>query len=93
VFADLDGLAALQAACDLVITTSTVNAHLAGALGLPSWVLLPKRIGTLWYWFKDRNDSPWYPSLELIRQSHDGDWTGAIEVAAQRLRACAKRAP
>jgi tetratricopeptide (TPR) repeat protein len=92
VFADLDGLAALQAACDLVITTSTVNAHLTGALGLPGWVLLPKRIGTLWYWFKDRNDSPWYPSLELIRQSHDGDWTGAIEVAAQRLRARVKRA-
>jgi ADP-heptose:LPS heptosyltransferase len=87
VFADLDGLAALQAACDLVITTSSVNAHLTGALGRPGWVLLPKRIGAPWYWFAGRDDSPWYPtSLSLIRQSDDGDWTGAMEVAARRLR-------
>jgi hypothetical protein len=49
-------------------------------------VLLPQRIGTLWYWFKDRGDSPWYPSLSLIRQSHDGDWTDVIQIAAQKLR-------
>jgi Flp pilus assembly protein TadD len=86
VFADLDGLAALQAACDLVITTSTVNAHLTGALGQPGWVLLPKRIGTLWYWFGERTDSPWYPCLTLIRQSDDGDWTSVMQAAAERLR-------
>jgi ADP-heptose:LPS heptosyltransferase len=79
-------LAALQAACDLVITTSTVNAHLAGALGQPGWVLLPKRIGTLWYWFGERNDSPWYPGLILIRQSNDGDWTSVMQAAAEKLR-------
>jgi len=86
VFADLDGLACLHAACDLVITTSTVNAHFQGALGRPGWVLLPRRIGTLWYWFEERDHSPWYPSLTLIRQRDDGDWSGAIERAARKLR-------
>lgn len=86
VFSDLDGLAAAQAACDLVLTTSTVNAHLGGATATAVWVLLPKRIGTLWYWFTEREDSPWYPSLSLIRQREDGDWSGAIGLAAGRLR-------
>ena len=92
VFADLDGLAALHAACDLVITTSTVNAHFQGGLGRPGWVLLPKRIGTLWYWFGDREQSPWYPSLTLIRQSDDGDWSSVMRRAARRLRDEVQRA-
>jgi Flp pilus assembly protein TadD len=87
VFNDLDGLAALQAACDLVITTSTVNAHLSGALGRPGLVLLARRLGTLWYWFTRRDDSPWYPSLTLLRQQVDGDWKNPMQLAASRLRA------
>jgi Flp pilus assembly protein TadD len=84
---DIDGLSALICACDLVITTSNVTAHLAGALGSQAWILLPKRIGRLWYWFHDRTDSPWYPSLSLIAQENDGDWASAIQAAADRLRA------
>jgi tetratricopeptide (TPR) repeat protein len=87
---DLDGLAALLAACDLVISTSNVTAHMAGALGRPGWVLLPQRIGRLWYWFHNRADSPWYPSLTLITQARDGDWASAIEPAAERLRRMAE---
>jgi tetratricopeptide (TPR) repeat protein len=87
VFNDLDGLAALQAACDLVITTSTVNAHLSGALGQPGLVLLARRLGTLWYWFTQRDDSPWYPSLTLLRQEVDGDWKAPMQLAATRMRA------
>jgi ADP-heptose:LPS heptosyltransferase len=85
--ADLDGVAALLAACDLIITTSNVTAHLTGALGRPGWVLLPQRIGRLWYWFHERADSPWYPSLALMPQLRDGDWSGLMELAGQRLRA------
>lgn len=85
-YGDIDGLAALMCACDLVITTSNVTAHLAGALGRPGWVLLPRRIGRLWYWFHDRTDSPWYPHLSLIPQARDGDWGSAIQSAAERLR-------
>lgn len=84
---DIDGLAALAGACDLIITTSNVTAHLAGALGRPAWVLLPRRIGRLWYWFHERSDSPWYPSITLIPQSRDGEWASAIAAAAGRLRA------
>jgi len=92
VFNDLDGLAALQTACDLVITTSTVNAHLSGALGRPGLVLLARRLGTLWYWFTQRDDSPWYPSLTLLRQQVDGDWKDPMQLAASRLRALPGRA-
>ena len=92
VFADLDGLAALHAACDFILTTSTINAHFAGALGQPGCVLLPQRIGTLWYWFGEREDSPWYPSLRLVRQTRDGDWSGAMDLAARILRARVARA-
>jgi tetratricopeptide (TPR) repeat protein len=92
VFADLDGLAALHAACDFVLTTSTVNAHFAGGLGQAACVLLPRRIGTLWYWFGEREDSPWYPSLRLVRQTRDGDWSDAMELAARILRARVARA-
>jgi len=84
-FADLEGLAAAHSACDLVITTSTVNAHFAGALGQPGWVLLPKRIGALWYWFTEGEHCPWYPSLTLFRQLHDGDWRDVMALAARRL--------
>jgi hypothetical protein len=55
-------------------------------------VLLPKRIGTLWYWFGDREQSPWYPSLTLIRQSDDGDWSSVMRRAARRLRDEVQRA-
>ena len=92
VFSDLDGLAAAQAACDLVITTSTINAHLSGALGRHDWLLLPRRIGGLWYWFADRGDCPWYPGLSLVRQSQDGDWREAMALAAHRLGARLARA-
>ena len=87
---DFDGLAALQCACDLIISTSNVTAHLAGALGRPGWILLPQRIGRLWYWFHNRADSPWYPSLTLITQARDADWASAIEPAAQRLHRMAE---
>ena len=87
VFSDLDGLSALQAACDLVITTSTVNAHLSGALGQPALVLLARRLGTLWYWFTQGDACPWYPSVTLLRQELDGDWKSPMQLAATRLRA------
>jgi tetratricopeptide (TPR) repeat protein len=84
---DLDGLAALQGACDLVITISNINAHISGSLGRTGWVLLPKKVGRLWYWFHGETHSLWYPSLTLIPQLSDGDWASAIQAAADRLRA------
>lgn len=82
---DLDGFAAQVAAMDLVISVSNTTAHFAGALGVPAWVLLADGMGLLWYWFLQREDSPWYPSLRLFRQQIAGDWTPAIDRIAKRL--------
>ena len=68
----MDDTAALCACMDLVIAVDTSVAHLAGALGLPMWVLLPHIPD--WRWLLDRSDSPWYPSARLYRQTRAGDW-------------------
>tara|TARA_B100000242_G_scaffold16286_1_gene10044 strand:+ start:28 stop:693 length:666 start_codon:yes stop_codon:yes gene_type:complete len=69
---DLDGLAALIEVCDLVVSTSNVTVHLAGALAKETWVLL--HYVTLYYWLLERTDSIWYPSVTLYRQSTLDDW-------------------
>lgn len=84
---DLDGFAAQVAAMDLIITTSSTTAHMAGALGKPCWVLVPAGTGLLWYWFLERTDSPWYPSATLFRQPHDGNWSPVLQDIATRLKA------
>lgn len=68
---------------DLVITVDTAIAHLAGALGANSWVLLP--FIPDWRWMLDRDDSPWYPSIRLFRQQSRGDWNGVIEEVCKEL--------
>jgi hypothetical protein len=73
---DLGETAALAQAMDLVITTDTECAHLAGALGLPVWIALPANAH--WVWMTDRSDSPWYPTARLFRQANPGDWTPVI---------------
>lgn len=83
---DLDGLAALISACDLVITVSNTTAHLAGALGVPTWVLLPFGHFQPWYWFSERSDSPWYPSVKLYRQNKFGDWPRVLNQVAGDLK-------
>ena len=72
----MDDTAALCACLDLVIAVDTSVAHLAGALGLPVWVLLPHMPD--WRWMLDRSDSPWYPSARLYRQRQHGDWSAPL---------------
>ena len=73
---DLDGLAALIEACDLVISISNVTVHLAGALAKETWVLL--NFVSIYYWFLGRSDSIWYPSVSLYRQPTLNDWDSVI---------------
>jgi tetratricopeptide (TPR) repeat protein len=81
---DFDNTAALCGCLDLVITVDTSLAHLAGALGQRTWVLLAHTPD--FRWLRDRPDSPWYPSLRLYRQAAAGDWTGVFERIAADLR-------
>jgi hypothetical protein len=69
-------LAAVIAQLDLVITVDTLSAHLAGALNVPCFLLL--QYCADWRWMVERNDSPWYPSLHLLRQTVPGDWHGLV---------------
>ena len=78
-------LAAAIANLDLVVTVDTMAAHLAAALGVPTWVLLQHRAD--WRWLLDRNDSPWYPSMRLFRQAVQGGWREVLEdVQGELLR-------
>jgi ADP-heptose:LPS heptosyltransferase len=75
--ADFGETAALIENLDLVITVDTSMGHLAGALGKPAWILIPKAAD--WRWLLEREDSPWYPSLRLFRQQKPGAWDGPLE--------------
>ncbi len=76
--------AAVMSNLDLIITSDTSIAHLAGALGRPTWVAL-KHVPD-WRWLLDREDSPWYPSMRLFRQQTAGDWKFVFAKIAQELR-------
>ena len=69
---------------DLVVTSDTVIAHLAGALGMPVWVALP--LVPDWRWLLHRRDTPWYPTMRLFRQRSPGDWPGLFAEIQAALR-------
>lgn len=83
--ANLDEFAAQIAAMDLVITIDNSTAHLAGALGVPTWVLLP--FAPDWRWLLNCENSPWYPTMRLFRQRELGNWDPVvreIEIALEQ---------
>lgn len=75
--------AALMKCLDLVITSDTSIAHLAGALAVPTWVVLPQAPD--WRWLLHRQDSPWYPTMRLFRQTRMGQWSDVIQIVAAEL--------
>lgn len=78
---DFSDTAALVMNLDLVIAVDTSTAHLAASIGKPVWLL--NRYDTCWRWLLEREDSPWYPSIKIYRQTSSGDWDGVM----QRVRA------
>ncbi|RAK60870.1 hypothetical protein DJ021_14145 [Phenylobacterium hankyongense] len=74
---DFADTAAIVAGLDLVIGVDTAAAHLAGAMGKPVRLLLP--FDADWRWMRDRADSPWYPSMRLVRQRTPGDWREVVD--------------
>lgn len=77
--------AQIVAGLERVVTVDTSVAHLAGAMGKPTSVLLPSH-ETDWRWLRSRSDSPWYRSVRLFRQAKAGDWTSVFEEVAQAAR-------
>jgi len=77
--------AAVMMNIDLVISADTAVAHLAGALGIPVWVALP--LVPDWRWLLERDDSPWYPTMRLFRQTRNGHWEDVFERIAEELKA------
>jgi ADP-heptose:LPS heptosyltransferase len=75
--------AALMMSLDVIVTVDTAIAHLAGALGRPAMLLLAKNPD--FRWMLGRRDTPWYPSLTLLRQERAGDWSGPLEAVRQAL--------
>jgi ADP-heptose:LPS heptosyltransferase len=75
--------AALVSCLDLVITVDTSVAHLAGALGRPTWILLPHTPD--YRWLLNRDDSPWYPSVRLFRQTESRDYANVIQRVRSEL--------
>lgn len=78
-----DATAAVIEALDLVITVDTSVAHLAGALGKPVWVMLPKQAD--WRWMLSGDTNPWYPTARLFRQQVLGDWTPVVKALRSAL--------
>ncbi|MEK9723187.1 MAG: tetratricopeptide repeat protein [Rhodospirillaceae bacterium] len=85
--ADFGDTARIIDSLDLVIGVDTAVVHLAGALNKPVWTLLPTVCD--WRWMREREDSPWYPSMRLFRQETRGDWKGVVRRVADALKEAA----
>jgi hypothetical protein len=77
-------MAAIMKHLDLVITSDTSLAHLAGALGVKTWLALPYAAD--WRWLQDRDDSPWYPTFRLFRQQQRNEWPEVFGCMAEEAR-------
>jgi len=85
---DLYEAARTIAALDLMVTIDSMPVHLAGAMGVPTWVLLHSHCD--WRWMKNRTDSPWYPGMRLFRQRHPGNWPPVIAHVKKELERAAR---
>lgn len=87
IFNDIYGLLKFMDTCDFIISTSNTNAHLAGALGKPLFLLLPKEYGRLWYWDNDyQHKNLWYPSIKKFSQKFQGKWDEPIKDLLKEIK-------
>ena len=84
-FENIDGLLSIIKMCDVIVTTSNVTAHLAGALGKDTLLLVPYMAVRIWYWHEEEISS-WYPKISLYSQDQNFKWNSAIEDIASRLK-------
>jgi hypothetical protein len=84
-FNDFSDTAALIENLDVVVSVDTATAHVAAALGKPTWIL--NRFDSCWRWLRDRDDSPWYPTVTLYRQGSTCQWEPVLQRIADDLSA------
>jgi tetratricopeptide (TPR) repeat protein len=84
-FEDVDGALSIIAACDIIVTSSNSTAHLAGALGKETLLLVPYSVGQFWYWHAIDGKSIWYPSVRVFEQEQQGDWSAPVNAVKQYL--------
>jgi hypothetical protein len=87
-FNDILGVSSIINACDLIITCSNVNAHLSGALGKQTFLLLPIGKGRLLNWSSINHESVWYPSIKIFQQTNPGNWSDPIEKVREEVLNC-----
>ncbi len=81
--------AAVMKNLDLIITIDTSIAHLAGGLGVPTWIMLPHV--SEWRWLESRSDTPWYKNTQLFRQPKNGDWNSVVQQIVSALQPLIKK--
>jgi len=86
-YEEMDHVLSMIDACDIILTTSNSTAHMAGALGKEVILLLPYSVGKIWYWFDVDGMSLWYPSVTILKQEIQGDWSYPIRTAKALLEA------
>ncbi|NKB43849.1 MAG: hypothetical protein GKS03_06175 [Alphaproteobacteria bacterium] len=87
---DMDRAAAQVAAMNFVVTISNTAAHTAGALGIPTALLVPRYTGRFWYWFRGQARSPWYPSVQIYEADENGNWDEALAEITRRINTSAE---
>jgi len=85
-FEDIDDLTALISNCDIVVTSSNVTAHIAGGLGIKTFLFVPFSRGRLWYWHDEGDKSIWYPSIKIFRAESGGVWGTIFEKMAEAIK-------
>ena len=85
-FDDIEGLASLIDLCDCVLSVSNTTVHIAGAIGKPTYLMLPKGKGKLWYWSKQGTQSIWYKSIQIFEQNKIGEWKEVVEKCYNSMR-------
>jgi tetratricopeptide (TPR) repeat protein len=84
-FDDVDGALSIISSCDIIVTCSNTTAHLAGALGKETLLLVPYSAGQFWYWHSIDGKSIWYPSVKVFEQQLQGDWTAPVHEVKEYL--------
>ena len=83
---DFEGMAAVISCCDLVLTIDNLTAHLAGSIGKSTLTMLYKFNFWQWFWFYNKNYSPWYPNVKIFRQKTNGNWLNVVDRVSKELK-------